>query len=110
MNAITSKRELDMLIDRDTQVLALFCASWCPFCQSFFVAFDREAAKLSFDSVVRVYIDDYDNPLWEEYSIEAVPTVILFEHEVSQRLDGRLGYGLTAKQFEAWLAKLHVTR
>jgi thioredoxin-like negative regulator of GroEL len=48
--------------------------------------------------------DDDDNPLWEEYSIEAVPTVILFEEgKVCRRLDGIFGYGLSENQLEEWL-------
>ena len=54
--------------------------------------------------ILRVKVDDDDNPLWEEYSIEAVPTVILFEAgTVRRRLNGRFGYGLSEKQFAEWL-------
>ena len=49
-------------------------------------------------------VDDYDNPLWEEYSIGVVPTVLLFEEgKVCRRLDGRFGYGLSEKQLKEWL-------
>jgi hypothetical protein len=49
-------------------------------------------------------VDDYDNPLWEEYSIGVVPTVLLFEEgTVCRRLDGRFGYGLSEKQLKEWL-------
>jgi thioredoxin-like negative regulator of GroEL len=49
-------------------------------------------------------VDDDDNPLWDEYSIGAVPTVILFEEgKVCKKLDGRYGYGLSEKQLEEWL-------
>jgi thioredoxin-like negative regulator of GroEL len=51
-----------------------------------------------------VKVDDDDNPLWEEYSIEAVPTVILFEEgKVCRRLNGIFGYGISEKQLEDWL-------
>lgn len=54
--------------------------------------------------ILRVKVDDYDNPLWDEYSIGAVPTVLFFDEEkVCRRLDGRFGYGLSEKQLKEWL-------
>ena len=104
---INDKKALNALLQQNKKVLVLFCASWCPFCRSFFSVFDKRIAKYSFDSTVRAYIDDDDNPLWEDYSIEAVPTVILFEHaKVVRRLDAELGAGLSEKQFAEWFAKL----
>jgi hypothetical protein len=52
-------------------------------------------------------VDDYGNPLWEEYFLNAISTVILFdEGKVCRRLDGRLGEGLSEKQFKEWLEKI----
>jgi thioredoxin-like negative regulator of GroEL len=88
------------------RVLVLFCASWCPFCQEFFPAFDKMTAKRAFDEGLRVYIDDEDNPLWEDYSIESVPTVVLFElGKVTRRLGAKLGFGLSEKTFSEWLKR-----
>ena len=54
-------------------------------------------------------MDNYDDPLWEDYSIEAVPTVIVFSQgEVRSRLDGRSGYGIGELQFKEWLKKERV--
>ena len=107
MNKVDNKRDLERELRQNKRVLALFCASWCPFCRSFFAAFDRKISNYSFDLVLQVYIDDYDNPLWEEYSIEAVPTIILFEQgEVARRLDAELGSGLNETEFSEWLRQL----
>ena len=107
---VSEKRDLDLVLKQNKQVLALFCSSWCPFCQDFFPAFNKEMAKGSFERVIRVYLENYGNPLWEEYDIEAVPTVILFEKaQVSRRLDARLGGGLNEKQFKEWLTKVTST-
>jgi thioredoxin 1 len=104
---VSEKSELDLILKENKQVLALFCSSWCPFCRSFFPAFNKGITKYSFERVIRVYLEDYDNPLWEEYSVEAVPTVILFEKaQVSSRLDAILGAGLSEKQFREWLDKI----
>lgn len=107
MKEVSEKRDLDLFLSQNKEVLALFCASWCPFCRSFFPSFDKEMPRHSFESIIRVYIDDDDNPLWDEYSLDAVPTVIFFENgKISRRLDARLGGGLSEKQFKEWLGKL----
>jgi thiol-disulfide isomerase/thioredoxin len=104
MNTFTHMHELEDKVKQSKRALVLFCASWCPFCQNFFSTFDRLPSKHGFDNTLRVYIDDYDNPLWEDYSIEAVPTVVLFDKgRVARRLDARLGSGLTEKKFNEWL-------
>ncbi|HLB99778.1 MAG TPA: thioredoxin family protein, partial [Candidatus Bathyarchaeia archaeon] len=73
MKEISEKRDLDLILKQNKQVLALFCSSWCPFCRRFLPAFNNRIAKRGFERVIRVYLEDDDNPLWEEYSVEAVP-------------------------------------
>jgi thiol-disulfide isomerase/thioredoxin len=86
------------------KVLALFHASWCPFCRAFIKAFDKYAAKPDAIKTIKVRIDEDENPIWETYGFEAVPSLILFENgQASKRLDCNLGRGLTEKQFTDWL-------
>jgi thioredoxin 1 len=107
MIEVTEKPDLERQLKKNKRVLALFYASWCPYCRSFLAAFDRNAAKGDFNLVLHVKVDDYDNTLWDDYSIGVVPTVILFdEGEVCQRLDGRFGQGLSEKQLREWLEKI----
>jgi len=104
MIEVSNKSEFENQLKKSKRVLALFYASWCPFCRRFLPAFDKNYSRCGFSLALRVKVDDDDNPLWEEYSIEAVPTVILFEEgKVCRRLDGRFGYGLSGKQLEDWL-------
>jgi len=104
MNEVTNKHDLEIQLKKDKRVLTLFYASWCPFCRRFLPAFDKNYSKYCLNSVLRVKVDADDNPLWDEYSIGAVPTVILFEEGiVCRRLDGRYGYGLSEEQLEEWL-------
>ena len=66
--------------------------------------FDRAVSKSGFDVTMRVYIDDEENPLWEDFSVESVPTAFVFEvGKAVSRLDARLGFGLSEKQFVEWL-------
>jgi thioredoxin 1 len=104
MIEVDNKRDLDSQLKKNKSVLALFYASWCPYCRSFLPVFDKNVSNSGFNLILRVKVDDYDNPLWDEYSIGAVPTVLLFEEgTVCRRLDGRFGYGLSEKQFKKWL-------
>ena len=104
MIEVTDKEDIEKHLKRSKRVIVLFYASWCPFCNRFLSTFRKDYAKHRFNLALQVKVDDYDNPLWEEYSIEAVPTVILFEEgKICRRLNGRFGYGINARQFEEWL-------
>jgi len=104
---VQAKHNLDLILKNNKQVLGLFCSSWCPFCRDFLPCFKDGIKNYRFEKVVRVFLEDDDNPLWENYAIEAVPTVIFFENSrISRRLDARLGEGLNEKQFREWLLKI----
>lgn len=107
MIEVSSQNELASQLTANKTVIALFYASWCPFCRRFLSTFDKYAKHPNSTMFMRVNMDDYDNPLWEEYDLEAVPSVILFKNgTVSKRLDCRLGAGLDEKQFSEWLQLL----
>ena len=49
-------------------------------------------------------IDDDNNPLWERFSIEAVPTLIAFEKgEIVSRRDAKMGIGLIKSDLDSIL-------
>jgi len=81
--------------------VVLFTTSWCPFCRRFGPRFVEAATKADVRTVL-AYIDDWDNPLWDEYRIDVVPTLVLFEGgKASYRRDGVLGQGLGQHDLEA---------
>ena len=107
MIEVNDKRTLESLLKKNQKILALFYASWCPFCRSLLPVFDRNAMKEGVNLAIRVKVDDYDNPLWDEYCINVVPTVIFFENgKVCGRLDGKLGRGLSEKHLNEWLERI----
>ncbi len=104
MIEVSNRFDLESQLKTNKKVLALFYASWCPYCTSFLEVFNKNSSRQKVDLAVRVKVDDYANPLWEEYSIETVPAVILFEAgNICRRLDGILGYGLSENQLKKWL-------
>ena len=106
MIEVDDLRNLESQLRNSKRVLALFYASWCPYCRSFIEVFNEVAPKSGFDLALRVRIDHYDNSLWEEYSIAAVPTILFFdEGKVSRRLDCKFGAGLSEKQFKEWIGR-----
>jgi thioredoxin 1 len=104
MIEIDCKDELNDILEKTEKVLVLFYASWCPYCTRFVPFFDKEIRHVKVGNVIHVLLDDYNNPLWDDYDIEAVPTIIFFEKgTVNKRLDGRSGVGLKEKQLVFWL-------
>jgi len=105
MIEVTTEDDLNKQLATHNRLLALFHASWCPFCRSFVNVFNKHAQNPGKDACIKVLIDDDENPLWETYALESVPSIILFENgQVRRRLDCRLGAGLNEKQFTYWLS------
>ncbi len=99
MIEINQKADFDIQLVKNDRLLALFYASWCPFCQRFKKIFKEHSGKKMFDMILCVNLDDYSNPIWDDYSIENVPTVLFFEKgKIAKRLDGKSGLGLSKSQ------------
>ncbi len=102
MKKIYTIKDLDLELKKNKNTLALFYATWCPFCIDFVSKFDEKTASLGFENVIHVLLDDYNNPLWDDYNVPAVPTIIYFEDgKVCKRLDARLGRGISMSEFKA---------
>ncbi|MBE0556162.1 MAG: thioredoxin family protein [Proteobacteria bacterium] len=78
------------------RVIALFHASWCPFCVDFLPIFERCAEEKGLGFLV---VEDDQETIGDRYSVEVVPTVLFFEKgKVAKRLDGVLGVGLNEEK------------
>ncbi|MCW4009027.1 MAG: thioredoxin family protein [Candidatus Bathyarchaeota archaeon] len=105
MIEVTNESALAKQLKEKPDVVALFYSSWCPFCRSFLSTFNKYAKKQGDAEFIRVKIEEDENPLWENYQLEAVPSVIRFAMgQVSRRLDCRQGVGLNEQEFTQWLA------
>ena|SRR5208283_3452099 len=110
MIEVDNKKDLKKELEKNKKTIALFYASWCPFCEGFVPFFDKKIVNFNDGNVIHVLLDDYDNPLWDDYDIEAVPTIIFFDKgKVSKRLDGKSGVGLSEKQLTVWLKEFKVS-
>ncbi len=86
--------------------VVMFWATWCPFSRRFNEEFEKLAASHS-GRFAAVYLDDEDNPLWDDYAVEVVPTLALFrDGQVLDRLDGILGYGIDRKMVDAFVRRV----
>jgi len=110
MIEVIDQDELTKHLKTHPRVIALFYASWCPFCRIFHSTFNKKAQNPGKATYMRVQIDEDENPIWETYSLNAVPSIILFENgKVAKRLDCQMGMGLNELQFEKWLEPVKPT-
>jgi thioredoxin 1 len=78
------------------KVLALFYASWCPFCSRFLPVFEKQAKGKEGNFLL---VEDDKETFCDKYSIGIFPTVLYFEKGVlTKRLDGAAGVGLQEEQ------------
>ena len=108
MIKVYNLEDLNRELNKNKTVLALFYSTWCPYCIRFLPVFNKKASNTRIKDIVHVILDDYDDPIWDVYSIPAVPTIILFDNgQVCKRLDARLGRGLSEERFLEWIEEFN---
>ena len=89
----------------------MFYADWCPFCRKFKPIFETSANSPA-NTQRKFYesnIDDDDNPLWERFSINAVPTIIAFEKgKIISRRDAKMGIGLVKSDLDSIMKETNI--
>lgn len=100
---VKTNHDLKEILKATARVVALFHASWCPYCVSFLPIFMKHAEKKGRHFVI---VQDDQETIAERYSVRVYPTVLFFEKGVvSKRLDGVLGVGLDEEQLWNFLAR-----
>lgn len=81
--------------------VAIFYATWCPYCQAFLAAL----ADADLDgNAVKVDISDPEDPAWDRYGIETIPTAVRFGRDGEiDRVEATAGEGLEVDVFAAFL-------
>ena len=93
---VDNQNDLTEIIQARTRVIALFHASWCPYCVRFLPIFIKRAEN---EGQRFVSVQNDEETISDQYSITIFPTVLLFENGiVSKRLDGVPGRGLNDQQ------------
>ena len=93
-------------LKRSGTLAVLFAAEWCPFCKRFSLIFDSVLSEKKMAGGL-ADLSDLENPLWEEFGIDVVPTVMVFkEGELVYRRDGVLGRGLPDNMMDEVVLKL----
>lgn len=96
MKKIINPSSLEEHLSKTKKTAVLFVLSHCPFCNAFKPSFETFSGECKKDcDFLEIVLDDYDNPLWEKYKIDVVPTIILFDKgRIIERCDGIGGVGL----------------
>jgi thioredoxin 1 len=99
--------EIDQL-ENNSNTLVLFYADWCHYCSRFKPVFEETVKKLNPKILVGgVKLNDDDNPLWDKYNINAVPTLIAFSNNsIKSRRDAKMGVGLTISDLNSILVDI----
>ena len=83
--------EFEKILSENTLVMVDFFATWCGPCQMFSPIVEQVEDKYDGDlTVVKIDIDE-NSDIAEKYTIQSVPTTILFKNgEVVERVSGML--------------------
>lgn len=105
MEHVTPQEFDSKVTNSDKKTLVLFYASWCPYCANFKPTFENSDS----DNLRKIgaLVDEDENPLWDRFNIESVPTIIAFENgkEVARR-DAKRGIGLNKADMDSIIKEL----
>jgi thioredoxin 1 len=93
-------------LTRPGTYLVDFSASWCSFCRRFLPEFQAREGTIAANFAIGD-VSDESSPLWEEFGIRVVPTLIAFrEGVVVGRWDGKFMRGLSREHLDLAAAVL----
>ncbi|MHB8829005.1 MAG: thioredoxin family protein [Syntrophales bacterium] len=100
---VDQQADIEKILAARERVIALWYASWCPFCKKFLPIFEKYAEEGAGHDFLLVR-DDQES-LGGKYAVAIFPTVLFFENgAISKRLDGVPGIGLTERQLAEFIA------
>ena len=104
---LSNEQDLAHALKSNNKVIALFYASWCPFCSRFLPVFKKQAQGKESNFLL---VQDDKETICDKYSIGIFPTVLFFENGVLvKRLDGAAGAGLQEKQLVEFIDSCSLT-
>ncbi|MFQ6010698.1 MAG: thioredoxin family protein [Nitrososphaerales archaeon] len=95
MREVGGKEFDSKVLKEEGPVLVAFVASWCGSCSRFIPTLDAECKERGLDYVITDISDD-DDPIWDRFEINVVPTVLVFrDGKIVARQDGALFKGVS---------------
>jgi thioredoxin 1 len=94
------------VLKSEQKTLVLFYADWCPYCTNFKPTFE----EISSEKVQKkaALVNEDENPLWDRFNIQAVPTMIAFQvGKIIARKDAKKHIGLTRADMESMIKELN---
>lgn len=83
------------VLKEEGPVIVAFVADWCGSCSRFIPILDQECKERGLEYVITDISEDED-PLWERFGINVVPTMLVFRGgKIVARQDGALFNGLS---------------
>lgn len=105
MEHVTPDEFDSKILKSDQKTIVLFYATWCPYCSNFKPTF--ESAKTNTIKQIGSIIDEDENPLWDKFNIQAVPTMIAFQKgKIISRRDAKKHTGLTKLDMDSIIKEL----
>ena len=105
MEQVTLEDFDSKVLKSDKKTIVLFYATWCPYCINFKPTF--ESAKTEKVNKIESIIDEDENPLWDRFNIQAVPTIVVFQNgKIISRRDAKKGIGLTKSDMDSIITEL----
>jgi thioredoxin-like negative regulator of GroEL len=107
MNDINHKEFNNVVFSQDKS-LVLFYADWCPHCMNFMPIFEsKEDQNNQNYTFYRVKVNDDENPLWDKFNFDAIPTLMAFEKDkIVSRRNAKMGMGLSKSDIDSLLLEL----
>ncbi len=101
---MSEKEFRSSIVQSQKSAIVLFYLNGCPYCRGFAPEFEKFSKEVKI-TAAKVEMSNYhDHDLWDEYHIEAVPTVIVFrEGQVCTRVDSSHGTCATREALESEL-------
>ncbi len=99
--------DIDSIMNNSNSLI-LFYADWCPYCKKFIPIFEEVIKKINTKILVgSIKLNDDDNPLWDRFNINAVPTLIAFSNNsIKSRRDAKMGLGLNKDDINSILTEI----
>ncbi|MFQ6134485.1 MAG: thioredoxin family protein [Nitrososphaerales archaeon] len=96
----------EKILKSSRPTVTMFYATYCPYYRRFEPIFEKYSGDSRY-VFAKADITDDDNPLWDRYKIEAVPTLIAFKDgkEIGRR-DAVLEVGLSEEDLKGLLQEI----